>query len=450
MKREKADTDVSAFLDANEDWELLAQSRRLIWKETREGDTMKRIWVILMAALLLAGCGAKEETGSPAGETELPESEYETATEQSVNGDPVYFLKPEWAEYDPSVERIWFTVENCSDAIMETGMEYQLETLSDNGAWYQVPFKENVGWNAILIMVQPGGEMALSCWLSLFDYDFSGGGTYRIVKKIGDEVCAGQFKLVKGAEISAQTPYGYAPLEELPEDYSPIQRTADGPDGIDLEAGVIFDGNGTYGVERVETFLEKTRLGIPCQLRTFQDYGEGAVMTIDVIYENNHFLWRMRQEDSVAEQRFAYIVTDGSAIYLANGADWHNTQSYNSNKAFLVPEGTCVDLIPGIEQDIAVRLVGNATRYQIWSADGVWSAGLSDLEFSTPTEFFVTWQRPGEGSWGSMHDLQNGDGLETEILSMDWRENNTLKLECAAQDGTVSVLCFDPETERFL
>ena len=358
----------------------------------------------------------------------------------------MYFLKPEWDEYDPSVERIWFTVENHSGAVMETGTDYQLETLFDNGAWHQVPFKENVGWEAILLVVQDGGTMTLSCWLPMFDYDFSGGGTYRIVKTIGDEVCTGQFKLVEGAAISVETPYGYAPLEELPEDYSPI-RVMDGPDEIDLEAGVIFAGDGSYGVEQVADFVEKVGLGIPCQLRTFQDYGEGAVMAIDVIYENDHFLWRMRQEDAVVEQRFSYIVTDGSAIYLANGADWYNTRSYNSDKAFLVPEGTCADLSPGIEQDIAVRLVGNATRYCIWSADGVWSAGLSDLEFSSPTEFFVTWQKPGEGARGSMMNLQDWDGLETEIVSMEWQEDNTLKLECATQTGSGSVLWFDPETE---
>lgn len=406
---------------------------------------MRRVLVILMTLLLLTGCGAGSEKGPPAGEMDLPESEVQTGPEE--NGTPVFLLKPEWNEYDPDVERIWFTVENCSGAIMETGTEYQLETLFENGSWYQVPFKENVGWESILLMVQDGGRMALSCWLPMFDHDFSGGGTYRIVKTIGDEVCTGEFKLVEGADISAETPYGYGPLENLPEDYSPIQRKSGGPDGMDLEAGVIFDGQGAYGVERVEDFLEKVRLGIPCQLRTFQDYGEGAVMAIDVIYENDHFLWRMRQEDTVTEQRFSHIVTDGMALYLSNGADWHNTQAYDSDKAFLVPEGACEDLIPGVEQDMAVRLVGNATRYHVWSANGVWSAGLSNLEVSAPTEFFVTWQKTGEGSRGTTYDLQDWDGLETEILSVEWQESGALKLICDTIEGERSVLYFDPETE---
>lgn len=408
----------------------------------------RRLFATLLVILLLTGCGAeRKEEQVPAGEMSLPESTYEE--ESSGELSTVYLLKPEWNEYDPSVDRIWFTVENLSGGMMVTGMEYSLETLGDNGSWYQVPFREDVGWESILLGVQDGRKQAFSCWMPMFDYDFSNGGTYRIVKTIGEEICAGEFKLVEGADISAETPYGYAPLEELPEDYSPI-RIMDGPDEIDLDAGVIFDGEGAYGVEQVAAFLEKNGLGIPCQLRTFQDYGEGAVMTIDVIFENGSYLWRMRQENAVTEQRFAYIVTDGSAIYLANGADWEHSQLYDSDKAFLVPEGQCRDLIPALEQGISARLEDNVTRYRIWSADGMRCAGLATQEYSSPTEFLVTWQKPGEGSGGSMYDLQNWDGLETAITAMEWQENGTLKLTCDTLEGRVNTLYFDPETETLM
>lgn len=403
----------------------------------------KGVFVLLLTALLLTGCGA--ESGPPAGEMDLPESEDQVETEQ--NGTPVFLLKPEWSEYDPNVERIWFTIENQSGAEIMTGVDYRLETLFENGEWKLVRFKDNAAWEAIGLSVQDGGTLALSCSLSAFDYDFSGGGTYRIVKTIGDEVCAGEFKLVKGAAVSRETPYGYASLEDLPEDYSPIQNVEGGPDGIDLEAGVIFDGQGAYGVERVADFLEKVRLGIPCQLRTFQDYGEGAVMAIDVIYENHHFLWRMRQEGTMTERRFSYIVTDGAALYLSNGADWENTLAYDSDKAFLVPEGECGGLIPGVEQDMANRLEGNITRYQVWDEAGVWCAGVSDAAFKGPTEFFVTWQEEGKGSRGAAYDLQDWDGLETAITALEWQESGALKLTCDTLEGEASVLYFDPETE---
>lgn len=406
---------------------------------------MKRALVILMALLLLTGCGAGSEKGPPAGEMDLPESEVQTGPEE--NGTPVFLLKPEWSEYDPDVERIWFTVENQSGAEVMTGVDYRLETLLENGAWKLVRFKDNAAWEAIGLVVRDGGTLALSCSLSAFDYDFSGGGTYRIVKTIGDEVCTGEFKLVEGADISAETPYGYGPLEDLPEDYSPIQRKSGGPDGMDLEAGVIFDGQGAYGVERVVDFLEKVRLDIPCQLRTFQDYGEGAVMAIDVIYENHHFLWRMRQEDTVTEQRFSYIVTDGAALYLSNGADWENTRAYDSDKAFLVPEGQCQDLIPALEQEMENRLKWHGTCYQVWDGEGIWRAELFGKEDGRAKDFSVSWQEPGKGARGMAYDLQDWDGLETEILSVEWQENGALKLTCSTLEGERSVLYFDPETE---
>ena len=432
------------FFDIRVEWELLGWMFRPK-EQNRRDIPVKKMFVLALALLCLAGCGAKEEEKIPTGEMTLPESGHETVIEQE-EGTPIYLLTPEWNEYDPSVESVWFTIQNCSGAIMETGADHWLETLGENGNWYQVPFKENVGWNSILMVVQNGGTLAQVCNLSMFEYDFSGGGTYRIAKQIGDQVCAGTFKLVEDADISAETPYGYGALEDLPREYSAIQRTADGPDGIDLEAGVIFDGQGAYGVERVETFLKKTVLGIPNQLRTVQDYGEGAVMVIDVIYENDHFLWRMWQDGTVVEKRFSYIVTDGFSLYLSNAADWAGTQEYDSDKVFLVPEGQCQELIPRLEQEMEDRLAWNVTRYQVWSEDGIWSAGLADPEFGTPTEFFLNWQKPGEGSGGMYCNLQDWDGLETEIRGLEWREDGTLELTCMTQAGEKSVLYYDPET----
>ena len=409
---------------------------------------MKRIvFALLAAAFLLTGCGAEQEKGPPAGEMELPKSEVPAELESQESGTPVHRLEPEWSEYDPSVGTIWFTLENQGSEELVTGMDYQLETLAENGDWHRLPFRENAGWNAVAPVVRSGGKLAFPCDLTMFYHDFSGGGTYRIVKTVSGEIWAGQFKLVEGAAISAETPYGYAPLEELPETYSPIQRIGGGLDGIDLEAGVIFNGEGSYGVERVEAFLEKVRLGIPCQLRTIQDYGEGAVMVIDVIYENDHFLWRMWQDGSITEQRFSYIVTDGTALYLSDGADWENTLAYDSKKAFLVPEGACRDLIPALEREMEERLLWNITRYRIWDEEGVWSAGLSGAEGDEATEFCVSWQEPGRGSGGSCQDLRSWDGLETAIPGLKWQEDGRLKLVCETAEGGVSTLYFDPETE---
>jgi hypothetical protein len=59
----------------------------------------------------------------------------------------------------------------------------------------------------------------LDCYFTIYDYDFSGGGTYRIVKDLNGQTVAGTFKLTADSAISAQQPYGFAPLETLPEDF---------------------------------------------------------------------------------------------------------------------------------------------------------------------------------------------------------------------------------------
>ena len=170
-------------------------------------------------------------------------------------------------------------------------------------------------------------------------------------------------------------------------------------------------------------------------------------MLIDAIYESGHFLWRMRQGDDVVEVRFSYIVTDGTDLYLSNGADWETAERYAGKElAWLVPMETAGPAeIEAVERMTEDRLAANTARYRVWSADGVWDAFLTDV----PTEFGVGWQKPGEGSGGQIYDLNRWDGLETAIWGLDWQDDGKLLLVCETVDGGSSRLLFDPETEKF-
>ena len=233
-----------------------------------------------------------------------------------------------------------------------------------------------------------------------------------------------------------QTPPAFVPLEALPELYD--ADTA-------AQSDVVYTNDGVKNGAAVETFLHKVRLGVPCQLRTVQDYGENTPMLIDVIYESGHFLWRMRQGDDVVEVRFSYIVTDGTDLYLSNGADWETAERYAGKElAWLVPMETAGPAeIEAVERMTEDRLAANTARYRVWSADGVWDAFLTDV----PTEFGVGWQKPGEGSSGQIYDLNQWDGLETAIWGLEWQEDGKLLLVCEIVDGGASRLTFDPETE---
>ena len=324
---------------------------------------MKRIWSCLLALLLLAGCGG--EAQESAGET--PAEEAPAAGSYSLG------MTTEWAEYDPSADTIWcvLSYEGEGDPL-EFGSEYRLEVRTDSG-WEQVPFAEGTGWDDILYTLPAGESWAFPCVLSLFGCDFTE-GTYRVVKEVavlpgGAEFTLpieAEFTLAEGARISAETPYGFWPLEDVPEEAHPSELAEGG--------AVVFTEAGTENLDLAEEFLDKVSLGIPCQLRTVQDYYESWPMLIDVIYENDSFLWRMRTGGEITEKRFSYVVTDGTDVYLSNGADWESTEKYDSDKAFLLPAGSGASLVPAAQAMMEDQTAGNTTRYRIWSADGVWDA----------------------------------------------------------------------------
>ena len=383
---------------------------------------MRRIWICLLALLVLAGCGEQE---TDAGE---PPAEQETSS-----GSFSLELDTEWDVYAPSAEEIWciLSYEGEGDPL-EFGAEYRLEVQTDSG-WEQVPFVEGTGWDSVLYTLHVGESWAFPCVLSLFDYSFTD-GTYRVVKEIGDQTLTAEFTLTEGAAISAETPYGFGPMEDLPEDWDTAEAAASG--------AVVFTEAGMENADAAETFLQKVSLGIPSQLRTLQNYYESWPMLIDVIYENDSFRWRMRTGGELTEKRFSYIVTDGTDVYLSNGADWDSTERYDSDKAFLLPSGSGGDLVPAAQELMADQTAGSTIRYRIWSADGVWDASLTE----TATEFGVGWQRPGEGSSGSLYDLGDWYDEAPAITGLAWQADGTLRLTCETEGGSARIFDFDPES----
>ena len=383
---------------------------------------MKRLWICLLALLVLAGCG-----GNPTdvGVTlVVPQS----AGSYSLN------METEWMEYDPSVDSIWCILSYEGEGEpLEFGAEYRLEVQTDSG-WEKVPWK-NEAWEDILYTLPAGESWAFPCVLSLFDYDFTE-GTYRVVKDLevlpGEAEplpCWAEFTLRKGAAVSAEAPYGFGPMEEVPEYGDPAELAASG--------AVVFTEAGTENADAAETFLDKVSLGIPCQLRTLQSYYESWPMLIDVIYENDSFRWRMRTGGEITEKRFSYIVTDGADVYLSNGADWTATEAYDSDRAFLVPSGSGSGLLSVAQELMGGQTTGNTAWYRVWTQDGGKSAFLT----RTPTEFGV------EGSdSGSLYDLGDWYDSAPSITGLAWQADGTLRLTCETAEGGTVCYDFDPES----
>lgn len=386
---------------------------------------MKRIWIYLICLLLLAGCGKKsvEPEQMPAVMPALQE----TPEVETVSGS--FLLSTQQEVYSPRTKLLYFYLENQSDAEIMTGVDHGVQVL-EGEKWTNIPAREGYAWTAEGLIVPPGMTIALTCNLEMFDYDFSQGGSFRIVKTVEGALCTAEFRISEEAEDEIRIQ-----LEELPDDYGAVSAE---------ETAVVFTGDGVKNGKAVLDFLDQYALGVPARLRTVQDYGEGAVMVIDVIYENDHFLWRMWDGGAVTEKRYSYLVTDGTDVYLSNGADWDSTHTYNSEKTRLIPlsDRTAAAQVGELTE---MRLAGNITRYQVWSPwEGpyLWSAGLTDA----PGEFSV--ERQGNGVQGRIYTLEELGKAGREIRNLTWQEDGCLLLTCKTQNGETEFFRFEPEKEE--
>lgn len=388
---------------------------------------MKRGWAwILAVCLLLSGCGAGQEE-------EPQEPEQVPQTEESVTAPEGLTMEMEHPVYGPSLDTYTYFICNDTDETVDFGEDYTLQRRDGDG-WTDLTMRENTGWNAIGYSLEPGRTMALTCSFALYE-EAPQAGEYRLVKTVEDTQLTAEFAL--GESIyTARTPYGFGPLEELPERYGAADAAGSG--------AVIFTGSGEENLQAVEEFLDKVSLDVPCQLRTVQDQGEGVPMVIDVIYEGGNFLWRMRSGGTeVTERRLSYLVTDGTDLYLSDGADWETGEQYGDQRIFLVPPLRGTAWVADVETMTADRLAGNVTRYKAWSADGLWSASLEE----EPTAFSAEYHG-SDGSWSRSYDLKVWDGLETEITGLSWEEDDILKINCKTTEGDTAVLTFNLQTER--
>ena len=92
---------------------------------------MKRIWICLLALLLLAGCGAEQRDEM----VSWPEQNGLEPFKAEVEAQEGLTLSAEWEAYDPSIEAIWFTLENNSGWKCPWGRN----TVWKDG-WKEIPF----------------------------------------------------------------------------------------------------------------------------------------------------------------------------------------------------------------------------------------------------------------------------------------------------------------------
>jgi len=379
-----------------------------------------RRWTALLLALLVL-------TGMLSSCTEYLEDSPYAEDEFDTSGEVV--LRVEHSVYDKSVTAFNYYVDNNTDAVLEFGAPYTIEVLKD-GRWRSLPLAENTGWNSILYMVMPGESWSNSFSFFPYDYEITD-GQYRIVKEIGEKRYCAEFTIGQ-SDITSDAPYGYAPLEELGKDIS----------GMDCD--LVVDAGGTIvggSEERVSTFLEQVSLDADAMLRMVCRTIEGDSVIYDIIYENEHFLFRRdatrdryAEKKEIEERRYSFLVTDGETIYLSDRATLDDEQMdgrtvYAGRSAILLGSWfSDWELLNETVRKMTERQLENSvTRARFYSEDGTHWADLmvEDMDFAIGSKGYGMSRTLSE--WGAETNL--------EIVSVRWESAERVQLRCLEKDG---------------
>ena len=177
----------------------------------------------------------------------------------------------------------------------------------------------------------------------------------------------------------------------------------------------------------------------------------------DVIYENNHFLYRVdRTRDSYAEggaalegiyeQRYSYLVTDGTYLYLSDYASLSN-QALSSRH--LEAGSTVILCLDNFDNGSALgqtvsemteqRVAGNSAMARYWSEDGAYWVDLTAEwdSFSVNTKGYGV---------GRTLPLEAGEGAQ--IYTAQWISDQRVQLLYTTQEGKTYRAVYDVLSER--
>ena len=412
---------------------------------------MKRIAAILTALALMAALTACGGAGGSVKSSGGPEDSLPLSEVRSGQLDEELTLTTEWPSYASLDTTVYAVLRNNSGETVTTGSPFSLEVDLGGGgefSWFRLRPKENVGWTAIGYAIAPGGSMAFACHLSTYDTSFLTGGHFRIVKEIGERTCTAEFTVSGDAAVSAERPYGFAALNQLPADYGAEAAIADG-------CMVFQAGEEAANASAMDLFLEKVGLEIPCQLRMVRFTTEGAPVVEDIIYEyisgvGGRFSWQRddSRDGMDANPRigpvfyYSYLQTDGWSIFLSNAVEWDH--SYGQPGLELLAGLEAEPYIAAVHGLTQKALESNAIRCRVWSPDGTQNVGLTE----EPLEFSY-----GRKGYGIVHSLTEYDGLEQEIESVGWLDDHTVilrvrELDPLNSEGRNAVSLWDVSTER--
>lgn len=156
----------------------------------------KKIMIVFAVVIVLAMCFIWPRFLNT--KTNLIKSSY-TTVPQSIDKDNIKFTyKCQDENYTTSTNEIALTIENIGSANIEFGSTCIVEKFED-GAWYVIPFVDNIGFDMILNVLQPQKNREIKFNVEVLDYKLIQ-GKYRVVKEFTSEgnsmVAAAEFNIL--------------------------------------------------------------------------------------------------------------------------------------------------------------------------------------------------------------------------------------------------------------
>ena len=325
-------------------------------------------------------------------------------------------LRTQFPVYAPDVPFIQFSISNHSGQTAEFGTEWTIERLEDDG-WYTVPFKPDVGWTQPLYILSDGGISSGTAHLSVLDHRFKD-GSYRIVKEINDTFYTAEFT-IGDSPVGEDSPYGYAPMESLPNNYNEEMATKDGV--------ILLDENADFS-----RFFADMAAGMNTQLRYAEYDTPKSVYLTNLTVESHLGRKRIRYTNGADGTEsdamyFGYIITNGEDVALSAYPTWQEKEhtrvllhGLKGNTAFL----SALETVSHPDAPAA-----------FWSEDGTQLLTLHH-DAENPLSFGLSELFEGGGSAGSMCEI-NTPGMKA-IRGAIWTGENTVMLICDVEDNSIS------------
>ena len=364
---------------------------------------MKRFLPLILAGLmLLCACGKAPDEGglteeadsSEPGYTDwefydydAPVSDIDFPTGGSVT------MSAEFPVYDRSCAQMSYFITNSSGDERTYGTEYSIYMESPEG-WRKIfptdagdPDTIAISWTAVAITLPARGTTAGTVKLhSLRE------GTYRLVKRIGSELCFAEFSIGK-SDITAETPYGVAPLDVLPGKYTSELAAENGDLTLALD--------GAENIEALGVFLIKVSMGVPAFLRVTAYTHEGDAIINDVEYNGRYFT-RTRDNTrdkfgvpDVTSDIFSYLITDGENVYLSDCVSYEYTGRCTAakNQTWLLSGLWCDKVAEICDRNMR----SNSAIMTVWAPDG-----SAVVRVSEDNDLYFTEYSPDRGTAGGM------------------------------------------------